>query len=101
MSGRQGVMSSNLTISTVVRLKSMATKVDVSRKRNSAVLRKQNMPVLVFSKLCLMHESASVYIENCIENKQKMLMKDRERSDEPKRNAKIESEVSRTSGYLI
>ncbi len=84
MSGRQGVMSSNLTISTVVRLKSMATKVDVSRKRNSAVLRKQNM-----------------HIENCIENKQKMLMKDRERSDEPKRNAKIESELSRTSGYLI
>jgi hypothetical protein len=32
----------------------MATKVDVSRKRNSAVLRKQNM-----------------HIENCIENKQK------------------------------
>ena len=77
-------MSSNLTISTVVRLKSMATKVDVSRKRNSAVLRKQNM-----------------HIENCIENKQKIcLRRYGSESDSQNTNAKIVFNLSRTSGYI-
>ena len=63
----------------------MAAKADISRKRSSAVLRKQNM-----------------HIENCIENKQKKCL-DRlsERSDEPKRDAKMIREISRTSGYPI